>query len=62
MNLLLENRDNGSTVIVATHDLRLMGKFPGRVIELKYGQIKKDTLAGPHPETSEVEAEEEEEL
>jgi cell division transport system ATP-binding protein len=43
MSLLLENRDKGSAVLVATHDKRLMEKFPARTIELKNGKISYDT-------------------
>lgn len=46
MRLLLENRDKGSTVIVATHDQRLMEHFPARMVELKYGKIKSDSATG----------------
>ena len=54
MSLLLENRDKGSAVIVATHDKRLMEKFPARMIELKNGKISKDT-AGLQEEQQETE-------
>lgn len=60
MSLLLENRDKGSTVIVATHDKRLMEKFPARAIELKYGKIKTDTTGNTEDKTSESEGAEDE--
>jgi cell division transport system ATP-binding protein len=53
MRLLLENRDKGSTVIVATHDQRLMEHFPARMVELKYGKIKHDSLTGSTQEKGE---------
>ncbi|WP_022850430.1 cell division ATP-binding protein FtsE [Limisalsivibrio acetivorans] len=54
MKLLLENRDKGATVIVATHDDRLMQEYPARTIALKYGKVKEDTGA---EESEEKEAE-----
>jgi len=43
MSLLSAFARSGATVIVATHDPRLMGKFPARVIALKDGKVKSDS-------------------
>lgn len=42
MSLFLEINDMGTTVVIATHDESLMEEFPGRVIELRKGQIASD--------------------
>lgn len=42
MSLFLEINDMGTTVVIATHDETLMEEFPGRVIELRKGQIISD--------------------
>ena len=55
MRLLFESCDNGSTIIVATHDHRLINLFPARVLELKKGKISFDSA-------SKIKQQEEEEL
>lgn len=43
MKLLIETAKMGAAVIVATHDINLIEKYPARVIELDSGKIVKDT-------------------
>lgn len=40
MNLLIEISKNGKAVLMATHDIQLMNKFPSRVIECENGYVK----------------------
>ena len=42
MRLLMETQDKGSTVLIATHDMALINRFPARVIQLKRGKIVSD--------------------
>ena len=39
VGLLHKIKDNGATVIMATHDYRLIEKFPSRVIKIENGQL-----------------------
>lgn len=43
MNLLKEINKAGATVIVVTHEQNLVSKFNARVIEMKHGEVVKDT-------------------
>ena len=43
MELLSEINKKGTTVIVVTHDLSVVEKFPFRIVELENGSIKKDS-------------------
>lgn len=43
LKLLIEIQKRGTTVIVATHDERLMNDFPGRVLTLTGGKLIGDT-------------------
>ena len=43
LQLLIEVQRRGTTVIVATHDERLMEKFPGRILTLNGGKLVGDT-------------------
>ena len=43
MELLSEINKRGTTVIVVTHDLSVVEKFPFRVIEINNGVIRSDS-------------------
>lgn len=49
IKLLNDINQNGTTVIMATHDQKLAGKFPHRQIHLSQGKLVKDTK--PHHST-----------
>ena len=66
LQLLIEVQRRGTTVIVATHDERLMEKFPGRILTLNGGKLVGDTagkseLASVDIEEADTAASEEEE-
>ncbi|HSK31077.1 MAG TPA: cell division ATP-binding protein FtsE, partial [Candidatus Limnocylindria bacterium] len=42
LRLFLRLRDKGATVIVATHDLRMVNRFGTRVISLERGIVVED--------------------
>ncbi|CEQ02478.1 cell division ATP-binding protein FtsE [[Clostridium] sordellii] len=43
VNILAEINKNGTTVIMATHDIELLKIFKKRTVELKNGQVTRDT-------------------
>jgi cell division transport system ATP-binding protein len=43
LELLSEINSRGTTVIMATHDISMVEKFPFRVIELSHGEIRADS-------------------
>ena len=61
LKLLIEIQKRGTTVIVATHDERLMNDFPGRVLTLTGGKLIGDT-AGKSTLSEEYVSTEKEEL
>lgn len=50
MKLLQELHKDGHTIILVTHDLQV-AKFADRIIEIKDGEIKSDTVTNPKTET-----------
>ena len=46
MDLLMQSRATGATVLVATHDNNLMQRFPARRIHLSFGKVSRDIKAG----------------
>jgi cell division transport system ATP-binding protein len=45
LNLLLQLHRRGTTVVIATHDARLVGSVPHRVLRLTAGRIARDRAA-----------------
>ncbi|MCU0315943.1 MAG: ATP-binding cassette domain-containing protein [Fimbriimonadaceae bacterium] len=41
IDLLFEiNRQHGTTIVVATHDLMVVREFPGRIVNMEFGRIR----------------------
>ena len=46
------NKDLGTTIIVATHDEKIVNKMKKRVIEIEKGLVAKDTMKGKYKNES----------
>lgn len=42
MNMLIQAKDSGATVLMATHDLNMVEKYPARQLHLDFGALMED--------------------
>lgn len=46
MDILLNKTKKGTTILIATHDQRIIKEYPGRIIYLEHGRIHYDSMGG----------------
>jgi len=46
MDILLNKTAKGTTILIATHDQRIIKEYPGRIIQLDNGKINYDSAGG----------------